>query len=257
MDIKENSLIPITSIEKVKSAISFLADCESVVSVEIKTADQYIQANDLFKKLNANIKDVEAERETVKRPYFLKGKDIDAWFKDPQSAMLNMKSKLDGAIRAYNKIVEDKRREEQARLDREAEDKRKKQEEAARIEREKADQLRRDAENAKNEEERQKMLAQAQKAESKAELKEQKAENIVAPIAQAYVPAVKGMSTRQNWKFECTDPVQFVGWAIENKMWNLVEPNQATCNAYAKSMRIEKTVPGGRFFNDESLTSRK
>ena len=254
MNIKENSLIPIESLEKVKDALQF---CESVKELTINTADQYIQANDLFKTLNAHIKKIEDDRKAVKDPYLKKGQEIDTWYREPQSALINLKSKLDGAIRAYMKIIEDKRREEQARLDREAEEKRRKQEEAARIEREKAEQLRRDAENAKNEEERKKMLAQAEKADSKADLKEQKAETIVAPIAQAYTPQVKGVSTRQNWTFECLNVSEFVRWAIANNELSLLTYDQASCKAYAKKNHQEITVPGGRFFNDESLTSRR
>ena len=252
MNVKESALIPLEVLQKVNEALNF---CESVKDITIKTNDQYVQANDLFRQLGGHIKAIESERVKTKDPYLQKGREIDSWFKDPQSALVALKSKLELAIRLYQKELEDRRRQEQERLNREAEEKRRKAEEAARIEREKADELRRKAEEA-DENERQKLLAQAQKAEQKAEAKEEKADTIVAPIAQTSIPNVSGMVTRQNWKFEGTDPIAFAKWAAANGFWHLLTWNQVTCNAHAKSIRQEVVVDGGRFYNDQSLSAR-
>jgi hypothetical protein len=252
METIGNDLIPKESIVIVSGALDF---CKSVQSVEIKTNDQFVQASELFKQLGGHIKAIETEREKVKAPHLLKCREVDTWFKTPQNVLFGLKSKLDVAIRIFQKQQDDLRRVEQERLNREADEKRRKAEDAARAEREKAEELRRKAEQA-DKEERQKLIAQAQKAEAKADFKEQKAETIIAPIAQTAVPKVNGMSTRKNWKFECIDPIAFVKWGAEGGHWYLLMPNQITCNAHAKSIQQEIAVPGGRFYNDEILQSR-
>jgi type IV secretory pathway VirB10-like protein len=252
VDVKENSVIPLETLQKVNDALNF---CGGVEIVEIKNNDQYLNANELFKQLNSYITKTETERKAVKEPYLQKGKEVDSWFKDPQAALANLKTKLDTAIRTYSRMLEEQRRKEQERLNREAEEKRRKQEEAAAAERAKAEELRRQAEEA-DEAERAKLLAQADKADAKADVKEQKAENIVAPVAQSFVGKVTGVSTRQNWKCEITDPMALVKWCCDNGYLTLLEPNQTALNAWAKSQRTEKTVPGARIFNDEKLTGR-
>lgn len=252
MNVKENTLISVDSLQKVNEALNF---CSSVEDITIKTNDQYVRANELFRQLGTYIKAIEAERVKTKDPHFQKCREIDAWFKDPQQALTALKCKLELAIRLYQKELEDRRRAEQDRLNREADEKRRKAEDAARIEREKAEELRRKAMEA-DEEERLKLLAQALKAEQKAEVKEVKAETIVAPLAQTSIPKVSGMVNRQNWKFEGTDPIAYAKWAAAGGHWHLLTWNQVTCNAHAKSIRQEVVVPGGRFYNDQSLSAR-
>jgi hypothetical protein len=252
IEIKENALIPLETLQKVNEALNF---CGSVEVVNIATQDQYINATTLFRELGGHIKTLEDERKAVKEPYFQKGKEIDTWFKDPQAALANLKSKLDLAIRNYNKMIEDKRRSEQERLNRIAEEQRQKAEEAARIEREKAEELRRQAEQA-NEAEAARLRAQADKAEARAQVKENKAETIIAPVSQFGGFKAQGISTRKNWKCEITDPVAFVTWAVEDLSLHLLMPNPITCGAWAKSIQQEIAGPGYRLFNDEKLQGR-
>jgi hypothetical protein len=252
IEVKESALIPVESLQTVNEALAF---CGSVEVVDIKNQEQYVNANNLFKDLSRYVVLVENERKAVKEPYRQKGIEVDEWFKKPQGALANLKSKLDGAIRAYSRMVEEKRRIEQERLNREAEERRRNAEEAARIEREKAEELRRQAEQA-SAAEAAKLRAQADKAEARAEVKEQKADTIIAPVAQAFTTRVAGVSTRLNWKCEITNPMEFIKWAIEHQSTNLLMPNPVSCTAWAKSMRQEMTGPGYRIFNDESLTAR-
>jgi hypothetical protein len=253
MELKENSLIPVESLEKVRGALQF---CESVTSLTITTPDQYIQASDMFKNLNAHIKKIEDDRKAVKEPHLKKGQEIDSWYREPQSVLSSFKLKLDGAIRAYNQMVEAKRREEQARLDKIAEDARRAAEEKAWIAREEEERLRRLAQQATDDVERQRLEKIADKNAQIAQRAETKSETIVAPIAQTFAPKVQGMSTRQNWKFEGNDPIAFAKWAASKEYWHLLTWNQSTCNDYSKMMRKEEIVPGGKFLNDESLQSR-
>jgi hypothetical protein len=252
IEIKESALIPLESLQKVNEALNF---CGSVEVVDIKTQDQYVNATALFRELGGHIKTLEDERKAVKEPYFQKGKEIDTWFKDPQAALANLKSKLDLAIRVYNKMIEDKRRAEQEKLNREADERRQKTEEAARIEREKAEALRKQAEQA-SEAEAARLRAQADKADARAQVKENKAETIIAPVSQFGGFKAQGISTRKNWKCEITDPVAFVSWAISGGHQHLLMPNPITCGAWAKSIQQEISGPGYRLFNDEKLQGR-
>ena len=107
-------LIPLETLKRVDAALEF---CKSVEVVQIKTNEQYLNATKLFRELGGFIKEVDEERKKVKEPFLQKGREVDAWFKDPANALASLKAKLDPAIRSYEREVEQKRIEEQNRLE--------------------------------------------------------------------------------------------------------------------------------------------
>jgi hypothetical protein len=260
-------LIPTESDALAREAMEY---CQSVQSVEIKTNEQAESASKLFREVNSYITKLDAERKKVKEPHLQAGKAVDDFFKEASVPLLNLKVNLDKAIRGYQKVLEDKRREEQEKLNRAAEEARRKQEEAARIQREKEEaalraeeEARRRAAEAANEADRQAALAEAEaqrkeaaKAAASAQAKESKAEQIVAPIAQTVVPKADGISYRSNWKIEVVDEEQFVQWAINSNKTHLLSSNESACNAYAKLVKTPQTFPWGRFYDAGKLSGR-
>ena len=253
-DVK-TSLIPMEALQKIDEALNFAL---SVQVVKITNNGQYEQSTKLFRELGGYIKAIDAERVRVKQPYLDQGREVDQYFKDPANVLTGLKSKLDPAIREYEREVERKRIEEQNRLNAIAEQKRREAEAAAQAERDKAEAKRREAEEiaAKDAARAAELRRQADAAEARADVKEQKAETIVAPIAQTALPKAEGMSKRKNWKMQIDDPFQFVKWAIENNMHSLLMPNESACNNQAKVVHKEVVYPWGKIWNNESLTGR-
>jgi hypothetical protein len=253
-DVK-TSLIPVEALQKIDEALNF---ARSVQVVKIISNGQYEQSTKLFRELGGYIKAIDAERVRVKQPYLDQGRQVDQYFKDPAAVLSGLKSKLDPAIREYEREIERKRIEEQNRLNAIAEENRRKVEAAAQAERDKAEEKRREADRIRQEDaaRAEELDRQAAAAEVRADTKEQKAEQIVAPIAQTALPKAEGISKRANWKMEVTDPGAFVDYCISKGEKYLLMPNEKACKAYAGTMRRPMDFPGARIFNDESLTGR-
>ena len=248
-------LIPFDALQKIDEALSF---AKAIQVVKITNNGQYEQATKLFRELGGYIKTVDAERVRVKQPYLDKGREVDNYFRDPAGVLTGLKSKLDPAIREYEREVERKRIEEQNRLNAIAEENRRKAEAAAQAERDKAEAKRRDADRIRQEDAARaaELDRQAAAADQRAEVKQEKSETIVAPIAQTALPKAEGISKRQNWKMEVTEQDTFIRHCISTGLTLLLMPNDKACKAYAGTQRKEMTGPGFRIFNDETLTGR-
>ena len=249
-------LIPTTAVEKINTALEF---CRSVEVIEIHTVEQAENANTLFLQLGGYIKEVEAERVRVKEPFLQKSREVDTYFKPPQEVLGSLKSKLDLALRGYKLKLEDQRRIEQERLNREAADRQRVLDEQARVQREKEERLRTEAANAAatDAEEAARLTAQADTAARYAAINEEKRDTVVAPVAQVFTPRMTGTSVRQNWTFEVINQLTLVRHLVDEKQYHLLSPNETALKALAKTLRQPKTYPGGRIFNDEKLVGKR
>jgi len=259
-------LIPETAKEMAYRAVAF---CNSVESVDIKTPAQFEYAGNLYKELAGYVNALESLRVKTKEPYLLRGREVDAYFKDASAPLENLKIKIDQAVRAYKTAAEQARRAEQARLDAIAAEERRKLEAAAAIQREKEETARREeaaamerANKAFDEKGRIEALKAAEAARSRADKaasvatsKENKSDVITAPIAVAPEMA-KGLTTAANWTMEIKSPLLFVKWAVENNLLHLLEPSSTPCKTYARQTKQEIEYPWGRIFNNERLQSR-
>jgi hypothetical protein len=250
----DQGIIPVETSERVNKVLEF---SRSVQIVEIRTVAEAEAANTLFRQIIGYIGAIETERKRVKEPYLQSGRDVDDYFKPAQSDLENLKSKLNQAILAFKRKQEEERRAEQKRLDDEAAAKQWKLDEQARIEREKAEELRRQAAAATSEAEVLRLREQAIKADARADIKEEKANTTVAPVAQVVAPTLTGTSVRQNWKYEVTDQEQLVKHLVDNKEYAYLMPNTTALNALAKITKKNKDYPGGRIFNDETMVGRR
>jgi hypothetical protein len=251
--MENQELIPIGAIERVNQALSF---AQSVQVVEITTVSQAEEASTLFRQLSGHIREVEAERVRVKEEFLRRGREVDAYFKPPQTSLLNFKGALEKAIRAYQQKIEEARRAEQERLNREAAERQRILDEQARVQREKEERLRREAQEATNAEEAAKLSRQADLAAERAAVNEEKASTVVAAVAQPVQVNFSGSSVRANWKFEITDPIALVRHLVDTQQYHLLAPAEPALNAMAKTYRQVKDFPGGRIFNDERLVGR-
>ncbi len=242
-----------------------------ISSIVIKTNDDYVEISEIRKgikefikfisdKLHKNIKSADDLHKSLVKD---RNELIDPFKKLDETAEIKLLAWTD----EQKKI----QKAAQRKLDEEARKEREKKEEAARLQRQKEEAARREQEElerkaneAKNEKERKRLQEEAnkkrieaEKAGAKADEKEVAAASVVSAVAQTNIPKVAGQSNRDNWKFECINPIDFVKWASTSGNLHLLTFNQTTCNAHAKAIRKETTVPGGRFYNEQGITNRK
>ena len=220
-------------------------ELRNTIITPIANEQQYEVSGTRYRELKTFAKRLEDARTSAKAPLLEKGRLIDRYFNGLKSDVTGVSSQYNVQMDKWERAQAEIARKEQARLDKEAEEKRRRAEEAARKEREKAEALR-EAGRADL----------AANAEARADQKEQKAETIVAPIVQPATPKLDGVSTRQVFKVQITDPVAFVRYAIKNDMYSWLLPNEKAFLAYSKSINKELQVDGGRTFWETTRVGR-
>jgi hypothetical protein len=253
-----SDLIPMESKEKISDFLKF---CDSVVLITIKTAEQYTQADMAFVKIKKAVFIVDDERKKTKESYMLKCREIDAWYNGKKTFLENLRDKIRLSLSEYETEQRQQQQEEQRKLDAIAERERHEKEAAAQRERDKADKLRQEAE-ALAERDRaaaDKLLVQAAAADTRADAKEIKASEIIAPVAQLATPKSSSY-LRDNWKMKITNEHVFVKYCAEHDLLFLLNVNESACNNYAKvvSSQTKQPVkfPGAETVNEQSRIGR-
>lgn len=231
-------LIPVESIDLLTKV---QLTCDSIVSVEIQNPGQYEQACGTTKELQDLGNKLELERKALKKPFDDKGKVIQEAFVPFLNSLESAKKKIKQAVWAYQEAMERKRREEQEKLNREAEEKRRVAEEAARKEREKAEALR-----AHGREDL------AERADIRADAKENKAAEILAPVAVAPIPATlpRGVAGRVLFRGVIECPEVFVKFCIAENKHEWIMPNEKKFSDYAKYEKKVMEFPGARIVKE-------
>lgn len=150
---------------------------------KVVTAADYETAASYLGKIKAGQKKIEELRTKITVPLNAALKAVNDLFRAPAAKLVAYEQQVKRAMLAYDDEQERLRREAQAKLD-----------EAARKEQEK-------------------LNARATRAEEKgqtekAEQLQQRAATVVAPVVERAVPKVAGVSSREVWNFEVTDPAQ-------------------------------------------------
>jgi hypothetical protein len=246
--MEEKSLIPIESIEKINNLILF---CDSIQLIEIQNSDQYVSANDTYLKIGRILSEIEKERKEVKKPFAEQVKQIDTWFNQKYISVENLKKKLSPALSEWEHKERERQQAEQKRIDAITERERQEKEAAAQRERDKADALRKQAEELaiKDRAAADALLIRAAAADTRANVKEEAAANIQAPIIQHETPKVSTF-TKANWKMRITNPQEFVKYCADNGLLFLLCPNEIICNNHAKIIQTETKYPGAEIYND-------
>lgn len=224
---------------------NIIAFCNAIAVVAIKTPDQYEGAVATAKELTAFGREAEKQRKAIKEPYNKRVKAVNSFYKEILIPADALKQKITKAIRDYDFAQEQKRKEEQRKLD-----------EQARIEREQ-----KEAEAAARRQEAEAARQQGQETaalelEAAAAEQEIEAAQTIASIAQAAKPQTSGVHTVTTWKCEITDPIAFVQTMIKENKTELLMPNQKAANDFARMTKRGWTFPGGRIISVQTSAVR-
>lgn len=219
-------------------------------------------AADDLGQIKARLKALDEQRKSITKPLDEAKARIMDLFRKPQQLLDQAERTLKSALITWQEAERQK-----------AEAIRRAQEESARkIREEQERQAREAAEAAVKAEADAKAAAAAGDAEKAAELQaeaEQQAQAAVvaaetaetlqhmAPVAVAAPAKLAGVSTREEWKCECTDLMALVkAVAAGQASIELLSFNQAEANKRAKALRSEFKVPGVRVFPITNLAAR-
>jgi hypothetical protein len=221
------------------------AALERVKAFKIVTTEDYAAAAAMLAQIKGQWKEVDGQREELKAPSLEACRRVENFFRDPLKFLKDGEAILKQKITVYDTEQERLRREEQRRAEeaarREREAKEAAAREAARKAQEAADAARREAEAKRQAEEKARREAEearvrgdreaaaaadraAQLAAKEAARFDTRAERVesagaekvaslqmaasavVAPVIQRATPKVSGLTMRDVWKFEVTDP---------------------------------------------------
>ena len=181
----ETTLIPLETQKKIDQELTALISGTATIQV-IENNPQYENAIALTKSIKTLIKNLEEERDLLVRPKNNEVKEINAWFKNPQTRLDILEKSLKMVIRVYQDKIELARLEEQRKRDEEARKEREKIEAQARAQREKEEAARRAEEEARRKQE------EAIKAQEEAERRAREAVDVEARAkAQAEAEAAR------------------------------------------------------------------
>ena len=156
------------------------AALSEIQSIDVKDQLSYERVANIRKAVNAKSKELDAERKKITVPLDAAKKQVMELFKKPQDICKKILQTCDVMMIAYCDIQERKRKEEQDRLDRAAEKKRQELEAKAEANREEG-------------------------KEGKAERYEEKAAEVMAPVAAPRVEKAQGVSYIERYSGEVID----------------------------------------------------
>lgn len=191
-------------------------------SIVIKTVDGYQQASDYLKSVKGLLRQIEDARTRVTKPLNEALRQVNSQAKEASAPLLTAETQIKRAMLTYSAEQERIRREEQ-----------RKAEEAARKERERIE-----AQAAK--------AAAAGKVERAAQL-EERAATVVAPVIQREAPKVAGVSMREVWRFEVTDPA-----AVPREYLTVDEKK---IGAVVRALKGDTQIAGVCVWKEKSLAS--
>lgn len=195
-----------------------------------------LAAEDL-KSIKAKAKDLDTLRKTMTRPLDAAKKAVMDFFREPETFLAEAERTIKRAMLTFQQAEEDKRREEE----------RKAREAAKREE----DRLRKEAE------ERALAEMEAGNDAAAAEILEAPAPTVLAPVIPRSYEKPEGVSTRDNWKGECTDLMALVKAIAAGKApITLVTPDTKVIGQMARSLKGSISYDGIRFYNEPTIAAR-
>jgi hypothetical protein len=200
-----------------------LALAEQARQFVVTTANDYIEAGGILCNLKATIKLIDAKREELKAPVLETGRRIDGWLKPPINEMTEAGKVLGAKMSAFDRA----RREEAARLQREA-DARKATEQAR---------LNAEAEVAR---EAGKPLAAA--------VAEAKAANVESANVPTPVVKVAGLTFRDVWRARVVDE------SLVPREFLTVDP--VKLGKFARDTKGQNPVAGIVFYAEQTSVGR-
>ncbi len=254
----DNILAPLAQIAAPDAAAintraqSALAMVESMV---IDSPDTYELAADELKAIKSKAKAIEDQRTAITGPINKALKAVNDLFRAPSQYLEQAEKIIKGKMISYTteqeRIAAEARRKAEAALRAEQE----------RIAREAA------AAAAAAEAEAEKLLAagdveQAAEVQANAAIEAASAatlaEVMTAPVVEAPVAKVSGVSMRGVWKAEVTDKAALVAYVAANPAFlNLLDVNTSALNQMAKALKDQMQIAGVRAFEEKSIAASR
>jgi uncharacterized membrane protein YqiK len=239
-----------------KSAQDALSTAKSYV---IDCTDMYELAAGELQQIKSLQKNVENQRTAITVPLNASLKAVNDLFRAPAEWLKSAEDLLKRAMLTFQQEEERKRREEQARLEREAAAERARLAEEAAAEQARADTearlLREKAEAAKvagDAEAAARLTSQAsarmEESAVTAQVLEQTSQLMSAPTSTRAAPKVSGISTRKVWTFEITDPM------LVPREFLVID--ETKIGGVVRALKEATTIPGVRVFQKDELASR-
>ena len=247
-DTKAQALVQVASETKAQA-----------LALLVRSPHEYQNVSIFLSQIKSKFNEIEGHRKHLKEPFIEGGKRIDEFFRAPlqflKDAETTAKQKLIGYETEQHRIAAEEQRklEEKARKEREA------LEAKARAEREKADAEAREIQRKADEARAAGDLAESvrlrnqadkvvEKSEAKAEAFQSKAEQVVAPKVEAYIPPVVGQSSRTVWKARVVDAF------LVPREYLMV--NEKVLDQVANATKGKVPIPGVQFYAEQIMSAR-
>jgi hypothetical protein len=249
----------VESLPEVREITGEITQLEAyAASYRVATAEQYQHGAEDLKRVKTAQKRLEDTRTSLTGPINESLRKLNAFFKGPADKLVTIERAIKGALTRFADEQERLRREEQRKADEAARKERERLEaqarEAERKAREKAAADRAAAEAAAaagRAEEAAKLAARADATEAKAadkvEALEVRAASVVAPVVSREPPKVAGVSFREVWKFEVTDPT------LVPRQYLVVDETKV--RKVVQALKADAGIPGVRVWSERQPAS--
>ena len=236
---------------QLRLAQQHLKDLESFAITSQPDADTIAEELAKAKKL---AKDLDDQRSAIKEPFLKTGKAIDEQFKPTLEILKQIQNVCSSGLVQWQRVQEEKARQEQARLDAEAAAERQRLREEAEKQSKAAAEAEAAAAQATSPEQARAAQEQAQAArEAQAALQDTAAMTVSAP---AFVAKTKAATVTDNWQAEVIEPSAAIKYiaARPELHYLLTIDSRALLNA-AKMQKEALQIDGVRVFNKGSVRS--
>lgn len=232
---------------------------DQALTLLVRSPHEYEQVSGFLSQIKTKFNEIEGHRKYLKEPFLEGGKRVDEFFRAPLQFLKEAETTAKQKLLGY----EDEQRliaaEEQRKLEAKARKEREALEAKARKEREEADAKARELERQAAEAraagdlaESVKMLNQAskivEKSEAKAEAIQSKAEQVIAPKVEAYIPPVVGQFSKTVWKARVVD--------ANSLPREYTLPNQAMLDKMAAATKGQVPIQGVEFYSEQVMAAR-
>lgn len=218
----ENTPTELTKPEVVAASATVTELTTLTANYSIKTVEDYEAGTTLLMRVKGAQQKLEDARTSITKPMNAALKAINDFFRGPAEKLAAAESNVKRAMIGYTNEQERLRKIAQAKAD-----------EAAR-------------------KETQRLQAQAAKAEAsgkveKAAALEMRAATVVAPVVNLAPPKVTGVSTREVWKFEVTDPL------LVPRQYLVVD--ESKIRRVVGALKGDTQIAGVRVYTDKTIAS--
>ena len=225
----------------------------------VRSPHEYEQVSGFLSQVKAKTNEIEGHLKYLKEPFLEGGRRVDEFFRAPLQFLKEAEHAAKSRLLNYEAEQRRIAAEEQRRLEEEARKKREAFEAKARKEREDADavagEMQRKADEARaagDLAESVRLRNQAdkvvEKSEAKAEAIQSKAEQVVAPKVEAYIPPVVGQFSKTVWKARVLDQK-----AVPEE-YKVVDV--AMLDKLAQATKGKVPVAGVEFYSEQIMSAR-